>query len=291
MKLLHVTGALVGLSLLAGAWSGLAEAPCVWLANDLIGMKVLAQDGENLGKIEDVVVHSNGKDSYAVLSFGGWLGMNDKLFAMPWSVLRNVEADSTKKDSSQSLVLPLSKDRFKTAPGFDKKSWPNMANPDWTKDIDAFYVGDLNPNTKKPVNASAPKTEVTTWRVTELKGTNIKTPTGDKLGDLKEVAVDPSGRVCYVAVSVGGFMGLGDKVVAVPWDSLKCSLVGEKLDKKQISLATTKEQLEKAPEFKAGKDGSAEMCNPKWVGRVYEYFSCPTYWSSSDSGGVKGTKE
>jgi len=290
MKLLHMTGALVGLSLFASAWSGLKDAPCVWLANDLIGMKVISQDGENLGKIEDVVVHSNGRDSYAVLSFGGWLGMGDKLFAMPWSVLHNVEPDSAKKDTSHSLVLPLAKERFKTAPGFDKKNWPNMANADWTKDIDTFYVGDVNPNTKRPVDASAPKTSVTTWRVTELKGTNIKTPGGDKLGDLKEVAVDPNGRACYVSVSVGGFLGIGDRIVAVPWDSLKFSLVGDKLDKKQISLASTKEQLEKAPQFKEAKEGSAEMCDPKWVTRVYEYYSCPMYWTLADNVGVKGSK-
>lgn len=289
MKLLLATGALVGLSLLAGAWSGPKEAPCVWLTNELIGTKVVAQDGESLGKIEDVVVHSTGKDSYAVLSFGGWLGMGDKLFAMPWSVLRHVEPDSAKKDSSHSLVLPLNKERFKTAPGFDKKNWPNTANPDWAKEIDAFYVGDVNPNLKRAVDASA-KTALTTWRVTELKGTNIKTPTGDKLGDLKEVAVDPSGRVCYVSVSVGGFLGIGDRIVAVPWDALKFSLVGDKLDKKQITLAATKEQLEKAPQFKEGKDGSAEMCDPKWVSRVYEYYSTPVYWSKSDDAGVKGTK-
>jgi len=215
--------------------------------------------------------------------------MGDKLFAMPWSVLRSVEPDKAKKDSPQSLVLPLAKERFKTAPGFDKKNWPNLANPDWTKDIDAFYAGDLNPNTKKPVEA-ATKTSVTTWRVTELKGTNIKTPTGDKLGDLKEVAVDPSGRACYVAVSVGGFLGIGDRIVAVPWDALKFSLVGEKLDKKQISLVSTKEQLEKAPQFKEAKEGSAEMCDPKWITRVYEYYSTPVYWSGRDENGVKGSK-
>lgn len=289
MKSLLAAGALVGLSVFAGAWSGPTEAPCVWLANELIGMKVISTDGESLGKIEDVVVHSNGKDSYAVLSFGGTLGLGDKLFAMPWSVLHSVEPDKAKKDSTQTLVLPLAKERFKTAPGFDKKNWPNLANPDWTKDIDAFYAGDLNPNTKKPVDA-ATKTSVTTWRVTELKGTNIKTPTGEKLGDLKEVAVDPSGRACYVAVSVGGFLGIGDRIVAVPWDALKFSLVGEKLDKKQISLASTKEQLEKAPQFKEAKEGMAEMCDPKWITRVYEYYSTPVYWSARDENGVKGSK-
>lgn len=279
MKLLHFTSAFLGVSLLAGAWTGLKGQPCGWLASDLIGMKVISEQGDSLGKIEDVVVHPGGETSYAVLSFGGTLGMGDKLFAMPWSVLRTVEPDTAKKDSARSLVLPLDKERLKTAPGFDKKSWPTMANRDWTKDIDSFYVGDVNPNTKKPAEAAA-RTSVITWRATELKGTEVKTPTGEKLGDIKEVVLDPNGRVSYAALSVGGFLGLGDKVVAVPWDSMTFSLGGDKGDKRLITLTSTKKQLEQAPQFKEGKEHCAEMCDPKWTSRVYEYFSCPPYWKA-----------
>ena len=290
MKLLQVTGSLVGLSLLAGAFTLAKNPPTVWLASDLIGMKVVAQNGDSLGKIEDVVVHPGGEPSYAVLSFGGWLGMGDKLFAMPWSVLRTVEADTAKKDSARSLVLPLDKERFKTAPGFDKKSWPAMANKDWTKDVDAFYVGDVNPNTIKPVDAAL-RTSVITWRASELKGANVNTPTGEKLGDIKELAIDTNGRVSYAAVSVGGFLGIGDKLVAVPWDAMTFSLGGDKSDKKLITLPSTKKQLEAAPQFKEGKDNAAEMTDPKWVGRVYEYYSCTPYWgSTSETSAPLGSK-
>jgi len=285
MKTLQVTGTLVGLSLLAGARSSTMGAPSVWLASDLIGMKVVSQQGDSLGKIEDVVVHPGGEPSYAVLSFGGWLGMGDKLFAMPWSVLKTVEADTAKKDSARSLVLPLDKEKLKTAPGFDKKSWPTMANADWTKDVDAFYVTDVNPNASKPADAAV-RTSVITWRASELKGTDVKTPTGEKLGDLKEIAIDSRGRVSYVALSVGGFLGVGDRMVAVPWDAMTFSLGGDKGDKKLITLASTKKQLEGAPQFKEGKDNAVEMTDPKWIGRLYEYYSCPVYWNSATAPGA-----
>lgn len=286
MKALYMTGALIGLTLLTSAASDVKGSPCVWLAKDLIGMKVVSRQGDDLGKIEDVVVHPGGEKSYAVLSFGGWMGMDDKLFAMPWSVLRTVEPDTTKKNSELSLVLPLDKERLKKAPGFDKKNWPLMANSDWTKDVDTFYVGDLNPNAPKPADAVA-RTSVITWRASELKGVNVKTPTGEKLGDIKELAIDASGRVCYAALSVGGFLGIGDRIVAVPWDSLKFSLAGDKGDKRQITLASTKKQLEDAPQFHDGKEKGAEMCDPKWIGRVYEYHSCPVYWNHTGDGEVK----
>lgn len=283
MKAFHETGALIGLSLLAGAGSSPEGQPCVSLANDLVGMKVVSQQGDDLGKIEDLVVHPGGDVSYAVLSFGNSLGLGDKLFAMPWTMLRTVQPDTAKKDSTRSLVLLVDKERLKTAPGFDQESWPTLTNPDWAKDVDAFYSGDVNPNTKKPVEAAA-RTSVITWRATELKGTNVKTPTGEKLGDVKEIVIDTNGHVSYLALSVGGFLGMGDRLVAVPWDALTFSLSGDKGDKgdtRLITLASTKEELEQAPQFKEGKKHCAEMCDPKWISRVYEYFSVPEYHSST----------
>lgn len=288
MNTLPILGAMIGLSIAATQMPDKKEMPRVWLASDVIGMKVVAADGESLGKIEDIVVRPSGDLSYAVLSFGGWLGMNDKLFALPWSVLRAAEPDTTKKDSDLSLILPVLKDRLKTAPGFDKKNWPNTANPDWAKDIDTFYAGDVNPNSKRPVEA-AMRTTFISWRASELKGTNVTTPAGEKLGDIKELAIDANGRVSYATVSVGGFLGMGDRVVAVPWDSLKFTLGGEKADKKIITLASTKQQLGEAPEFKSGKAHAAEMCDPKWVGRVYAHYSCPVYWNSAPAAEPKTT--
>ncbi len=280
MKALGLTGSLVGISILAGAWSDVEGTPCIWLADDLIGMKVVSEQGDSLGKIEDVVVHPGGATSYAVLSFGGKLGMGDKLFAMPWTVLRTVEPDTTKKDSARSLVLPLDEKRLAAAPGFDEKNWPTMANSDWTKDVDAFYVRDVNPNTKKPVDTGS-RTSVITWRATELKGTDVETPTGEKLGDIEEVAIDTNGRVVYVAVSVGGFLGIGERLVGVPWDSLAFSLGGDEGDERLITLASNKRQLEQAPQFEEGKENRAEMCDPKWIGTVYDHFSCPVYWNTT----------
>jgi len=290
LNLLLLTGAIAGLPLLASARSEVKGPPCVWLASDLIGMKVVDKQGDSLGKIEDVVVHPGGEASYAVLSFGGWMGVGDKLFAMPWSVLRAVEPNTAKKDTAYSLVLPLDKERLKAAPGFSSKSWPTFASPDWTKEIDSFYASDLKSDKKKPVEAAA-RTSVITWKASELKGVNVVTPTGEKLGDMREIAIDTNGRVNYVAISVGGFLGLGDKFVAVPWGSLVFSLAGDKGDKRVISLASTKAQLEQAPEFKQGPENGALMCEPKFISHVYEHFSCPVYWAPAPApAGTPGPK-
>ena len=277
-SVLCVAGTVLGLAVAANAQSDAKLAPSVWLSSELVGMKVLSQEGTNLGKIEDLVVHPGGKTSYAVMSFGEWHGVGDKLFAMPWAVLRTVEADTAKKDSARSLVLPLTKEKLKAAPGFDKGKWPVVSNAEWALDIDKYYAGDSNPNYGETIEAAARSSNVT-WRVSELKGFDVTTPTGQELGDLREIAVDTNGRVSYATLSVGGFLGIGDRVVAVPWDSLNFSTGGTNGDERKITLAVTKKQLELAPEFKSGKANCAEMCDPKWVQRVYTHYSSPAYWN------------
>ena len=74
----------------------------------------------------------SGQVAYAVLSFGGFLGLGEKLFAVPWSAL-------TLDTENKRFVLNAEKDRLKNAPGFDKDQWPNMSDPTWARDIHSYY--------------------------------------------------------------------------------------------------------------------------------------------------------
>jgi hypothetical protein len=76
-------------------------------------------------------MHS-GSVCYAVLSSGGFLGMGEKLFAVPWSAL-------TLDTENKRFVLDVEVDRLKNAPGFDKDQWPNMADASWAKSIHSYY--------------------------------------------------------------------------------------------------------------------------------------------------------
>lgn len=105
-----------------------------WMkATDLIGKNVENPANENLGKIEDIVVDPDtGRVIYSVLSFGGFLGMGDKLFAVPFHSLA-VGSDAKK------FILDVDKDRLKNAQGFDKNNWPNMADARWARETHEFY--------------------------------------------------------------------------------------------------------------------------------------------------------
>ena len=102
-------------------------------ADTLIGEDVYNRQDEDLGDIKEIMLDTrSGQVAYAVLSFGGWLGMGDKLFAVPWQAL---ELDTVNK----RFLLDVSKDHLKNAPGFDKDNWPDMASTEFTTQIHNFY--------------------------------------------------------------------------------------------------------------------------------------------------------
>ena len=97
----------------------------------LTGDHVRNTEGKDLGKIEDFMVDVNsGRIAYAVLSFGGFMGFGDKLFAIPMDAL-SLDTDAEK------FVLDVNKQQLEDAPGFDKDNWPK--HPD-SKFIDSVYT-------------------------------------------------------------------------------------------------------------------------------------------------------
>jgi sporulation protein YlmC with PRC-barrel domain len=102
-------------------------------ADTLIGDDVYNQAGEDLGDIKEIMIDTtNGTVSYAVLSFGGVLGIGEKLFAVPWKALKL-------DPENKRFVLNVDKERLKDAPGFDKDRWPDMADESWVNKINSYY--------------------------------------------------------------------------------------------------------------------------------------------------------
>ncbi len=107
--------------------------PAVMDASTLEGDTVVNSSGEDLGKIEAIMLDvAAGRIAYAVLSFGGFLGLGSKYFAIPWSAFT---LDAGKK----RFILGVSRDRLENAPGFDKDHWPSMVDPTWAMQVHEYY--------------------------------------------------------------------------------------------------------------------------------------------------------
>lgn len=107
--------------------------PEVMDAATLQGDKVINAVGEDLGKIEAIMLDvASGRIAYTVLSFGGFLGMGTKLFALPWGAL-------TLNARERCFVLDVNREKLENANGFDKDHWPSMADPTWASELHAYY--------------------------------------------------------------------------------------------------------------------------------------------------------
>ncbi len=110
--------------------------PALMGADTLIGDSVVNGQDEDLGDIKEIMLDMRtGQVAYAVLSFGGFLGMGEKLFAVPWQAL---QLDTVNK----RFVLNVDKNRLQNAPGFDPNAWPDMSDVGWSNQIHSFYGTD-----------------------------------------------------------------------------------------------------------------------------------------------------
>lgn len=113
----------------------------------LIGMNIQNPQGENVGSIHDVVLDTRtGKISYAAVTYGGFLGFGNKLFAVPFEAFK-VQADvsssaRTTRVSTEDdyvLVLNVTQEQLEGQQGFDEEHWPNFADKQWISQLDRIY--------------------------------------------------------------------------------------------------------------------------------------------------------
>jgi sporulation protein YlmC with PRC-barrel domain len=242
------------------------------------------QDGKDIGDVKDVVLDSNGnRISYVVVSYGGFMGMGDKLFAIPWSAFDfryDKNADMTKekdRDDYKLYLTGVSDENLKNAPGFDDKHWPDMADQNFRNSVDTYYrehrtaadnkggidtrMNDMpdkmTHNTgndgaaanmgEKMAKTGPSDSKGLLWcrRASKVIGADVQNKANEDVGDINDLVVNTrTGRVSYAVMSHGGVLGMGDKLFAVPMDSL-----ATKADSDKFVLDVTKDQLKNAPGF------------------------------------------
>jgi sporulation protein YlmC with PRC-barrel domain len=107
--------------------------PELMSAHSLRSEDVYNRNSEELGTVKEIMIDMrSGKVAYAVMSFGGFLGVGSKLFAVPWQAL-------TLDTENQRFILNIDKEQLEDAPGFDKDHWPDMADPKWAEAIHSYY--------------------------------------------------------------------------------------------------------------------------------------------------------
>jgi sporulation protein YlmC with PRC-barrel domain len=89
--------------------------------------------GEGLGQVQDFMLDmATGQVVYAIVSFAGTLGLTDKWFAIPWEAM-------TWSPETRHLVLNVSKEMLRQAPGLDKRHWQEQLNMKWLGQSSEYF--------------------------------------------------------------------------------------------------------------------------------------------------------
>lgn len=277
-----ICAGLVALSFLTGsavaqeaaakpAAKGKVEVATTFRSSEIIGMNVKNRAGESLGKVEDLVVElQTGDVRYAALSFGGFAGFGDKLFAVPWQAMTFKFGEN-----DRFFVFDVTQKQLETAPGFDRNNWPDVANPAWSEGIDKHYSAnkrtatvDKAPRTTDIKDGDAPVAADAVFRVSTINGMKVRNDAGKDIGHVDELVLDiKAGKVKYAALSFGGFVGFGDKLFAIPMTAFSLK---HGADETFFVLDISAEKLKTAPGF--DKNNWPDTADPQWAAEIDKHY-------------------
>ena len=106
-----------------------------------------------------------------------------------------------------------------------------------------------------------------------LQGDSVMNDAGEYLGEITDIMIDvPTGRVAYAVMSVGGVLGIGDKLFAIPWSALRLDT-----ENKCFRMNVAKERFEQAPGF--DKDHWPTMADQRWAEDIHSFYNARPYWA------------
>ena len=244
--------------------SAAANAFRLMRASQLMGKNVENPKGENLGEIKDLVIDvNNERVFYAILEFGGFLGLGEKLFAYPVRYFNPTSANTDK------LVLNVDKEKLKAAPGFARDSWPDWLT--YGKKVDQYYGETVK---LKPVANQK------LIRASELIGKDVDDRVGKDMGEIDDMVINMnSGKIQYAVLEFDQSWNLNDKLISLPLRSFTYVA-----DNQDLMLNLDKESIDTKRAYQ--KDSWPDINDENYRVETDRYLGTLTK-SSSAPGGEK----
>lgn len=244
------------------------------LATNIIGETVYngtGDDAQNIGNVNDIVLSKDGKAESLVIGVGGFLGLGAKNVTYDFS-----KAQWAEKDGDRWLVAQTTKEELQAQPDFNRKAYdpvpattasnepaatapaattaPAAAPAEKTAEAPAATAPDAaapdQTQTAAIDKSTLTEMPVGEIRADDLKGATVYGANDAKVGEIGDVVLAPDKKTDAVIVNVGGFLGIGEKEVALGMDNLK--FMTDKDGKKYLYTTFTKEQLEAQPAYDKG---------------------------------------
>jgi sporulation protein YlmC with PRC-barrel domain len=233
-------------------------------ASRIIDHTVKNDRGEELGEVDDLIMSRNGKIKKVILSVGGFLGVGFRLVAVSFKSLQIGEKGDIVYNITKQQLGNHHEFRYR-----EEGLYGNYFPPDPTyrfpynpEDYYPFYPP-YPPYPRPPygkpygrIPEERPKDEYYypwTWeyfperlQISAILNRNVLNDKGEMMGALDDLIISPKGKVEEIILSVGEFLGIEEKRVAMPFEPLKITNVG-------VVYNVTKRELEKRPALNTEK--------------------------------------
>lgn len=250
-----------------------------FLATNIIGETVYngtTDEAENIGSVNDIVIDADGKVASVVIGIGGFLGIGQKNVAVDYATL-----DWAEKDGDRWIVVDASREQLEALPDFDAAPYQvappvaaveqpatdmtAQAPADTSTDMTAQAPADPAAPAVTEETAEAPAVDETETaaidrstlnelpadqiRAEELVGTTVYGANDENVGEIGDVILSADGKTDAIIIDVGGFLGVGEKEVAVGFDKL--AFMTDADGNKYLYTNFSKEQLDAQPAYDA----------------------------------------
>jgi sporulation protein YlmC with PRC-barrel domain len=261
-----------------------SAAPEQVLASSVLGKTVYTgsdEQGEAIGDVNDVVINASGGAEAMVIGVGGFLGIGEKDVAVGFD-----RVSWSDRDGQRIIVVSATKEELQAAPEFDRTALMSgvaatgpengsaaapvitdeaaEAAPPVTGTTPQMSDPDINPPVDPGTTAATPPDEMklvdpALIGADKLIGTEVKVADDTKVGEIGDVLLDKNGKAEAYVIDVGGFLGIGQKQVAMSAQSVE--VMADASGTMTIYSPFTKAQLE----TQAAYDEDAYKANPRGI--------------------------
>ncbi len=238
-----------------------------FLASDLIGMRIYAseqemdvntriadgaeQEWDDIGEINDIIVSASGEVTAVILGIGGFLGIGERDVTVSMDQIKVLREVGDSDD--RFLVVNATKEMLENAPAFERDMNDDVVRTDAAATemkADRMDRQMLTPPmVEREGYAEAETDMVTNLTAEDIEGTYVYGPNEETVGEVGALVLGDSGKIEQIVINVGGFLGLGEKPVAVTFEELRI-LKNVEGDDFRLYIDSTKETLEAQPEYK-----------------------------------------
>ena len=239
------------------------------LFSEITRATVKDSQGNYAGRITDLVIDPDGGISFVILSPMGMDVTYERLVALPFNTVTFEDKYLVLNTTSEKLVnAPLFRRNYLIA-----RNWAEDANryfgvqPSWREggERDACEM-----TTDVSHQISMIKGWNRPYEATEVVGTKVRDPQGEEVGKIEDLVFDDEGRISFAIVGYGGFLGIGQNLVAVPVNSFSYNE-----ESRHFVIDATKGRTQSAPLF-----SKKALHNPGWPDGIYLYFGQQHYWTN-----------